>query len=149
MLKFSQLPSVGAKISVFKVPGSEGSALPRTLFSLWWRVVGWGGAGMGRMGWEGEAGDCVVPSAILIRCCSALEATLGCLPWWESPSESLCLLNSGPMMIVLLIVCLLSTWDRHRFRQLLLPSTPLGSQATRRSLWLEVMSPFKKTQKAI
>lgn len=29
------------------------------------------------MWWDGEAGDCPVPSAILIRCCSALEATLG------------------------------------------------------------------------
>lgn len=73
----------------------------------------------------------------------------GAWPWWESPSENLCLLNSGSTMIVLLIVCLRSTWDRHRFRQLVLPSTPPGSQTTRGALCLEVMSPFNKTRKAV
>lgn len=102
-MKFSQLlPSVGAKIPVFRLPDSEASALSKTLFSLWHG----GQDGVGGRDWglynQTSCSLQVLPcpgSCLLVW-------TLGCLAV-EVESLGKCLLNSGSM-ILLLNVCLLS-----------------------------------------
>ena len=109
--------------------------------------MGRSGEGQDGVGWRGWGLCSAISHSHQVLLCSGSH--LGVLAMVGKSSESVCLLNSGPVMTVSLTVCLLSTWDGHRFRQLVLPSTPPGSQATRRSLCPEVMSPFKKTWKAV